>query len=123
MSDKTPPESRRAALRGPLIVTQVKMGDERKYFFGYAKNVSRAGVFIHTLAPKNVGEEFVIEFTIPKADIKVRCRCKVVWNRNYTAGGKDPGMGLAFLDLDEDTAERIHAWVAVRLKEEAAQER
>jgi len=60
------PSDRRTRLRSPIIVTQVKMGDERRYFFGYAKNLSHSGVFVQTISPKDVGDEFNIEFIIPK---------------------------------------------------------
>jgi uncharacterized protein (TIGR02266 family) len=96
------------------------MGDERKYFFGYAKNISRAGIFIQTITPKAVGDEFMIDFTIPKTDINVRCRCRVVWSRTFSQSStwQEPGMGLAFLDLDPDTSEKVNQWVLKRLEDE-----
>lgn len=109
-----PPSNRRTDLRRPLLVTQVKMGDERRYFFGYAANISRKGLFVQTVSPKDVGSEFDIEFAIPKTDIVVRCRCRVVWSRRYMkVGEKDqPGMGVTFEDLDPEVAKRIDEWVA-----------
>jgi uncharacterized protein (TIGR02266 family) len=110
LADK--PADKRADLRGPLIVTQVKMGDDRKYFFGYAKNISRGGIFVHTLTPKGVGEVFSLELCVPNSDIIIKCRCRVAWSRRFSeAGGKDPGMGIQFLDLDPDMADRIEGWV------------
>ncbi len=107
-----PPSNKRARLRQPILVTQVKMGDDRKYFFGYAKNISTSGIFIQTVAPKDVACEFSIEFTIPKTDILVKCRCKVIWSRTYKKAGQfEPGMGLSFLDLDPAVAERIDQWI------------
>ncbi len=107
-----PPSDRRTNLRGTILVTQVKMGDERRYFFGYAKNVSRSGIFIQTVSPKKVGDKFNIEFTIPKTDILVKCVCEVVWSRPYSKAGNDePGMGLNFVDLDPTVANKIEAWV------------
>ena len=103
--------SKRTALRCPMIVVQVKMGDSRNYFFGYATNISRAGIFIQTVSPRDVGAEFDIEFTVPKTDITARCRAKVVWSRKYASGKEEPGMGLQFIDLAPDTAERIDSWV------------
>lgn len=108
-----PASNRRTTLRHPLLVTQIKMGDERKYFFGYAANISSKGLFIQAVAPKDVGCEFNIEFTIPKADITVKCRARVVWNRKYMKAGKhEPGMGVCFEDLDPAVARRIDDWIA-----------
>lgn len=108
---------KRVNLRGPLIVTQVKMGDDRKYFFGYAKNISRGGIFVHTLTPKRVGEEFSLELNVPKSDIIIKCRCRVAWNRRFSeAGNHDPGMGIEFLDLDPDIADSVDIWVISQLK-------
>lgn len=114
-----PPSDRRTNIRGAILVTQVKMGDERRYFFGYAKNVSRSGIFIQTVTPKNVGDKFNIEFVIPKSDIHVKCSCEVIWSRHYSkTDKKEPGMGLNFIDLDLSVADRIEEWVIRQLKSE-----
>jgi len=107
-----PPSDRRTKLRFPILVTQVKMGDERKYFFGYAKNISCSGIFVQTISPREVGDTFAIEFIIPKTDITIACNCRVVWNRRYSDTGKyEPGMGLKFDDLPEEMADKIDAWI------------
>lgn len=107
-----PTASSRAHLRVPILVTQVKMGDDRRYFFGYAKNVSRSGIFIQTISPKDVGEEFSVEFIIPKADLTIKCKCKVIWNRRFSEAGKyEPGMGLKFEDIDPDLLARLDDWI------------
>ncbi len=103
------------ALRCPMIVMQVKIGDPRSYFFGYATNLSSTGIFIQTISPREVGAEFDIEFAIPKTSISTRCRAKVVWRRKYSSGKQEPGMGLKFLDLDPETANLIETWVTSQL--------
>ncbi len=115
-----PGAERRADTRNHVLVTRTKVGDGRKYFFGYARDVSRAGVFIKTVTPRNPGDEFEIEFTLPRADFKIKCRAQVVWSRKFSeAGKKDPGMGLKFLDLDPFIQDKIDEWVQ---KERAAEE-
>jgi uncharacterized protein (TIGR02266 family) len=94
-----------------MIVMQVKIGDPRSYFFGYATNISASGIFIQTVSPRDVGSEFEIEFAIPKTEISTRCRARVVWSRKYSSGKQEPGMGLQFLDLDSESADRIEDWV------------
>lgn len=117
-----PPSNRRTNLRSPILVTQVKMGDARRYFFGYAKNISHSGVFVQTISPKDVGEEFNIEFDIPKAEIHINCRARVIWNRRFSEKGSyEPGMGLKFVDLDPETARKVEQWV-IKEVEAAAEE-
>jgi len=107
-----PPSSKRSHLRAPILVTHVRMGEDRKYFFGYAKNISLSGIFIQTVTPKDVGEEFNIEFILPKTEITVKCRCRVIWNRRYSEGGKyEPGMGLKFEEIDPVLAAQVAEWV------------
>ena len=104
---------RRRAFRSPIVVFKVKEEDAGKYLFGYAKNISRSGLFITSINPRTPGEQFTISFQIPDTQISVRCRCEVVWMRKYDPEIKaEPGYGIRFLDLPEETAQAIDAWVA-----------
>lgn len=119
MSDEQSPSyaakqaDQRLNLRRPLIVERLPCEDTQKTFFGYAKNLSRGGLFVATLKPRQVGEEFILEMTLPFPEpLAVRCRCQVVWLRSFRRKSSlEPGMGLRFLDLAEDVAERIDCWV------------
>ena len=106
-------KSQRSAARAPLIVEKVPCGDNQKTFFGYAKNISRGGLFIATVKPREPGESFEIELTLPmKPRYTVRARCEVVWKRHYQRkDSNEPGMGLQFLDLREADGEKIDEWV------------
>jgi uncharacterized protein (TIGR02266 family) len=102
---------RRRSLRSPIIVFKVKE-EERGHLFGYAKNISRSGLFITSINPRTPGEQFRISFQIPETQIRVCCRCEIVWMRKYDEEGKlEPGYGIRFLDLPEETAQAIEAWV------------
>lgn len=116
--DGRPPEcsplraDRRKNLRKQIIVLKVKGIDSNGSFFGYAKTLSRGGMFITTVAPKNAGEEFEISFTLTGDPLPVRGVCKVVWRRDYDPKLKqEPGMGVKFVDLDVNMAARIEQWV------------
>ena len=104
---------RRRALRSPLIVLQVKIENGRKTFFGYAKNLSRGGMFIATVNPQETGGRFRVEFILPDAgQTLVDCSCEVVWKRLFTRKDKrEPGMGLRFLDLPGEVGVAIDRWV------------
>ena len=91
-------KNKRRAVRAPLIVEKIPCG----------------GLFIATVKPREPGEKFLIELTLPtKPPCKVRCQCEVVWKRHFKRKDQhEPGMGLRFLDLADDDCARIEAWVA-----------
>jgi uncharacterized protein (TIGR02266 family) len=103
----------RRTLRVPLIVEKLPCGDGRKTFFGYARNISRGGLFIATVNPREPGEQFDLQVTLPaSAQLILRCRCEVVWKRHFVQGGKlEPGMGLRFLDLPPESANALEDWL------------
>ena len=105
--------NKRRATRSPLIVEKIPCGDGKKTLFGYAKNVSRGGLFIATVKPRERGEEFTIELSLPtKPKHTFRCRCEVVWKRHFKRkDAHEPGMGLRFLDLDDADGDKIDEWV------------
>ena len=104
--------NKRSNLRIPLIVTKVKAGQGGKVFFGYAKNISRVGIFIQTINPKNEGERFKIEFQLPHNGGPISCMAEVIWKRNYHPYSEyEPGMGLKFIDLSEEMSDRLDRWV------------
>jgi len=103
----------RRQLRVPLIVERVPCGDGRKTFFGYARNLSCGGVFIATVNPREPGDRFDLQMTLPaNSPVTLQCHCEVVWKRLFTQGGKyEPGMGLRFLDLAPDTTAQLERWL------------
>ncbi|MEJ2470046.1 MAG: PilZ domain-containing protein [Desulfuromonadales bacterium] len=119
MSVSDPPEftveqkSKRRATRAPLIVEKLPVEDGQKTFFGYAKNLSRGGLFIATVKPRDPGDVFTIEFSLPvKPKKAIRCRCEVVWKYHFQRKiSREPGMGLRFLDLSAADGDVIETWV------------
>ena len=106
-------KDQRRTLRVPLIIEKLPCGDGRKTFFGYARNLSRGGVFIPTVNPREPGEQFDLQVTLPPAaGFSLECRCEVVWRRRFERGGKcEPGMGLRFVDLSPEIADRLEKWL------------
>lgn len=107
------PGDPRRNLRSPLMVLRVRLDDGRKTFFGYAKNISRGGIFIATVNPKDPGTRFEVELPLPAPICRnLQCFCEVVWKRDFTQSSiYEPGMGLRFIDLPEEYADRIDQWV------------
>ena len=105
--------SQRRATRAPLIVEKIPCGDGYKTLFGYAKNISRGGLFIATVKPREPGDAFIIELILPtNPRYTLRCRCEVVWKRHFQRkDNNEPGMGLRFLDLADADGDKIEEWV------------
>ena len=110
----------RQALRTPIMVLQAACTDGHKTFFGYAKDLSKSGMMIGTINPREPGSQFWVEFRLPEPVNRVaRCHCEVIWQRRYSHKHQyDPGMGLRFLDLPADLAEDIDAWIRELEKQE-----
>ena len=107
---------RRKHLREPIIVFKVIEENSHQHLFGYAKDISRSGLFIASINPREPGERFHIAFQIPKTDIQVTCQCEVIWIREYKPGSKlEPGYGIRFRDLHDDIAAAIDQWVSTEM--------
>lgn len=119
-SDKPPVDqaNQRKSLRSPLLVLKVKVDDGRKFFFGYAKNISRSGMFIATANPREPGSLFQVDIPLPEPlKRSVRCTCEVVWQRQFKKKSPyEPGMGLKFTDITEEDAASIDDWVRSRME-------
>lgn len=111
-TEELPPSDSRQALRAPIMVLQAEVTDGHKSFFGYAKDLSKSGMMIGTINPREPGSQFWVEFSLPEPINRVaKCHCEVVWQRRYSREHQyDPGMGLRFLDLPAEMAEAIDQW-------------
>ncbi|BCR03339.1 hypothetical protein DESUT3_04080 [Desulfuromonas versatilis] len=109
---RTPADARKH-LRSPLIILKVRLEDGGKAFFGYARNISRSGMFISTVNPRDPGNRFPVEIPLPPPlNRRVTCNCEVVWRRLYDRTSPyEPGMGLKFLDLPGEDAEAVDEWI------------
>jgi uncharacterized protein (TIGR02266 family) len=113
-------KNERRTTRAPIIVEKIPCGDGVKTLFGYAKNISRGGLFIATVKPREPGEIFTIEMALPTTPKhSLRCRCEVVWKRHFQRKENlQPGMGLRFIDLAVADGDKIDEWVAAQKKEQ-----
>lgn len=111
-SDAGVQKSKRRDLRKPLIVQKVKIENNQKVFFGYSKNISRSGMFVASVNPLEPGTQVEVEIPLPSNPQQaMRCRCEVVWKRLFAKKSiYEPGMGLKFLDLQEEMAEILDSW-------------
>lgn len=109
------------SLPHPLAVLNVAGAGDRHTLLGYAENISRHGMMIGTVWPKEVDRELEIEFALPEpVDLVVRCICRVAWARPHSIDPNRPGMGLEFIELPESVADRIESLRETRQMPESA---
>lgn len=104
---------KRKSLRSPLLTLRVRIDDGSKVFFGYAKNISRSGMFIASINPKDAGKHYQVEIPFPEpVGQTVQVTCEVIWNRQFEKKSThEPGMGLRFIDMPDNVASAIDSWV------------
>lgn len=103
----------RRNLRSPLLILKVNLDDSAKTFFGYAKNISKSGMFVATVSPREPGERYPVEIIVSQVQPQpLRCTCEVVWKRPFDPKSRyEPGMGVRFVDLPEEIAEKLDNWI------------
>jgi uncharacterized protein (TIGR02266 family) len=106
-------KERRRHLRAPIPVRRVGVLGRGNVFFGYAGDISASGMFIRTVNPRKPGDQFTVVFSLPGSKSEIRVTAEVVWAREHSKGSEyDPGMGLKFVDIDEQAAQSIREFVA-----------
>ncbi len=104
--------NRRAYPRSPVVVREARCIAGMDVFFGYATNISRSGLFIATSKRRPVGDIYEVHFDLPGTSHKIKCKVSVVWTRGYSKDTcRQPGIGLAFIDIPEDQAQTIDDWI------------
>jgi uncharacterized protein (TIGR02266 family) len=93
----------------------VRLSGNGSDIWGWARNLSRGGMFVETENALEPNSEFELEFTVPNTSIVVQPTARVVWRR---LPGDDtstpPGMGLQFLKLDRDAELWLEQYVYER---------
>ena len=107
MDDASHPDRRRAR-RAPI---QLKVEYRRLngFFADYTRNLSRGGTFIRTDRPLPVGTVFEFQLLVPHLDAPLSVRGEVSWivtPEQSPAAGKEPGMGIRFLEEGSDLLDR-----------------
>lgn len=103
-----PESNKRADSRFPVPPMVVSFHKEQDRFFGVGLNLSRSGMFFQTPELMNVGDVFQIKFTMPKTDMSVTCKSKVVWRECFNSvRRRTTHAGIQFIDIDPGVAERL----------------
>jgi uncharacterized protein (TIGR02266 family) len=97
--------------RDPRAPVEVQV-DYETVVSGHSVNLSRSGVFIRTAHPLPVSQTLTLRFHLPGSGEPFDVQGQVIWS-NLEPGKTYPqGMGVRFLDLRTEQAERIGAFVA-----------
>lgn len=104
---------RRIYPRSPVVVREARCICGIDVFFGYAKNISRSGLFIATPKLREPGSRYEIQFKVPGLDHEFTCNGEIMWVRPYKHGSpKPPGFGVKFTEMPEEEALLLDKWVA-----------
>jgi uncharacterized protein (TIGR02266 family) len=90
----------------------VDIHGEHVPYTGIIKDISEGGLFIATVAEHKIGQVLQIRFTFPSLGTPVDVKARVRWYRDeFSAGGASIGVGVQFVDLPDEIAKKINAYL------------
>jgi type IV pilus assembly protein PilZ len=101
-------DDRRRAPR-VLVDLEVDYASEDNYLFAYITDISETGIFVRTTTPESPGTNLNLRFK-PDAGGPIAVEGRVIWVNPYRPGAADnlhPGMGIRFVDLEDDMKDRL----------------
>src|SRR5262245_22568104 len=101
---------RRSNLRVPVQMWVEESHDTARYF-QHCSNLSEGGIFLEKTIPHPIGTCVDIEFTLPGQNDPIRVRAEIV---SALEGEDRLGMGMKFVNLANDAADRIRRFIADR---------
>ena len=82
----------------------------------FSENISSEGMFVCSHLKFNVGDRFKTEFSLPLDDGNnhmLKCEVEIRWVREANPGQNVlPGVGVQFLDLDDEAKATVDAYVS-----------
>ena len=94
---------------------EIDVYSEHNFWSGVTNDLSEGGVFIATHKTMQVGETLIIDMTLPGEGEPIIALAEVRWTRIFS-GDADcpPGLGLAFLQICEESLQKIRTFVRYR---------
>ena len=93
-----------------LVDLEVDYRCEDTFLFAYITDISALGVFIKTEAPEAPGTRLNLKFTPHGHAEPLELEGEVIWINPFRPGDPynlNPGMGVKFVDFDDDQRERV----------------
>src|SRR6478672_5362058 len=100
---------RRRATR-VLVDLEVDYASEDNFLFAYITDISETGIFVRTTSPEQPGTRLNLRFSPDNASRPIEVEGEVIWVNPYRPGAPDnlhPGMGIRFVELDDDLRDRL----------------
>lgn len=93
----------------------VTVTSEHNFYAGFVENMSSGGIFIATHQLRPVGEKLEFSVHLPGQEHPIKGEGEVRWVRVYSeTSNVPPGMGIRFLEIDDDSVKNIEAFLAQR---------
>lgn len=109
-ADSTGPvASERRACPRVLVDLEVDYASEDNFLFAYITDISATGIFIRTTTPEPAGTHLNLRFEDGLDSFELEG--EVIWVNAYRPGAPDnldPGMGVRFANLDDETKHRLY---------------
>lgn len=109
MTEKPHPKRQAQRLDHEILVAYRTMDG---FITDWAVNISKGGLFVNTRAPLAVGSQVRLIISLPDAAFPFDLTGKVSWVNEFdNASNLVPGMGIEFVDIDEEMRGRIATFV------------
>lgn len=114
-----PPKSQQPASERPAsdrrsydridVTWSVDCETEDTFLYANITNISEVGIFVRTNEPLEVGTRLTLKFAPPGSDDALVLTGQVAWVNpiRMLASNPNPGMGIRFIDLTQESRERL----------------
>jgi uncharacterized protein (TIGR02266 family) len=110
------PDDRRKHERHPLsILVQYRFDSFENFLAEYSINISAGGMFIRTSEPREEGSMIYLQFYLRGGEKLIEGLGRVVRVNPPEKYGKDAGMGVEFVNFDEESTDLINEIIAARV--------
>lgn len=110
---------RREDTRVPFMVVEIQGEHSNKIFLAQTENVSKGGLFFSSPKSMQVGDRVPIEFVLPDNKTTFRCMSEVMWKKTVDKSGfASEGVGIRFIDLDEEQKKIMNDWMEEEEKDQ-----
>lgn len=98
-----------------LVDLEVDCASEDNYLFAYITDISATGIFVRTTTPEQPGTHLNLRLSSEQGpdapeDVALELEGEVIWVNPYRPGTPDnlhPGMGIRFVNLDNELRDRL----------------
>lgn len=92
-----------------LVDLEVDYASEENYLFAYITDISETGIFVRTTTPEAPGTNLNLRFRIDDGP-QIQAEGTVIWVNPFRPNNADnlhPGMGIRFVELDDELKDRL----------------